>query len=82
MNTKLTLSLDKEVIEQAKRYAKEKDISLSALIEHYLQRLVATYQSDNEDEGSIVEALSGIIELPSDYDYKAEYAKHLSKKHQ
>ncbi|MEM6806223.1 MAG: DUF6364 family protein [Bacteroidota bacterium] len=36
MNTKLTLSLNKEVIEQAKKYAKTHNVSLSSLIENYL----------------------------------------------
>lgn len=32
MNTKLTLSLDKDIIEQAKIYAKEHNMSLSFII--------------------------------------------------
>ena len=37
MTTKLTLSLDKEVIESAKEYAKSQGRSLSNVIEEYLK---------------------------------------------
>ena len=37
---KLTLSLDKEVIEKAKAYVKKKGVSLSAFIEEYLREKV------------------------------------------
>lgn len=82
MSTKLTLSLDKKVIELAKKYAKEKQVSLSFLVENYLQKLVAEYQFDVENGNSIVEELAGIIDLPADYDYKDEYANYLSEKYQ
>ena len=37
MDTKLTLKLDTAIIELAKSYAKDKNTSLSKLIENYLQ---------------------------------------------
>ena len=36
MDTKLTLKLDQEIIERAKLYASDKKLSLSRLIENYL----------------------------------------------
>ncbi|WP_335966975.1 DUF6364 family protein [Galbibacter sp. PAP.153] len=39
MNTKLTLTIEKEIIERAKNYAKEKNRSLSDIIENYLKML-------------------------------------------
>ena len=39
MNTKLTLNLDKEIINEAKIYAKSHSVSLSKLIENYLNSL-------------------------------------------
>jgi hypothetical protein len=39
MKTKLTLTLNKEIIEQAKSYAKDNDLSLSELIGTYLKSL-------------------------------------------
>ncbi len=40
MDTKLTLNVDKVIIEQAKDYAKSHKISLSRLIESYLASLI------------------------------------------
>jgi hypothetical protein len=40
MNTKLTLSLDKAVIEEAKKFASEKGSSLSELVENYFKLLI------------------------------------------
>jgi len=40
MTTKLTLTVEKTVIEKAKSYAKNTDRSLSELIETYLETLV------------------------------------------
>ncbi len=39
MNTKLTLNLDKEIINEANIYAKSHRVSLSKLIENYLNSL-------------------------------------------
>ena len=46
MNTKLTLNLDKGVIEEAKSYAKENNVSLSKLIENYLNSLTKTSKKE------------------------------------
>lgn len=81
MNTKLTLSLDQKIIESAKDYAKKHNISLSFLIENYLQKLISEYQFDEVKKGSIVEELSGIINLENDFDHKKELHDHLNKKY-
>jgi len=48
MDTKLTLKLDQEIIEKAKRFARHRNTSLSMLIENYLQSL--TNQEDSGDK--------------------------------
>ena len=48
MNTKLTLTLEKEVIEKAKHYAKENGRSLSNIVESYFKSLV---EDNKDDEG-------------------------------
>lgn len=53
MNTKLTLSLDKKVIERSKKYARAKGQSLSKLIEEYLQGLTSKKNSEIVDEESL-----------------------------
>lgn len=79
MDTKLTLKLDRSVIENAKVYAKNKNVSLSQLVETYLNLL--TNPKNQEDVTPLVKSLSGIIKLPKQYDYKKEYKKHLSDKY-
>ena len=79
MDTKLTLNIDKLVIEQAKRYAKKNQVSLSSLIENYLNSL----SQKTEKKSSIsplVESLTGVI--PSgNYDDKKDYRNYLSEKY-
>jgi hypothetical protein len=80
MDKKLTLNLDASVIEHAKLYAKKNKISLSELIEAYLKSII-DYKTKNEEITPLVKSLSGVIELPSDFDVKDEYTKHLMEKH-
>jgi len=80
MDTKLTLSLDKTIIEKAKKYAKSNKVSLSRLIETYLASL--TIKNQNETEISpFVKSLSGVISLDNEKDLKADYTDYLIKKH-
>lgn len=79
MDTKLTLKLDNSVIEQAKTYAKNKNTSLSKLVEAYLGLLVDP--QNIQEVTPLVKSLSGVIELPKNLDYKKEYKKHLTNKY-
>ena len=80
MDTKLTLKLEQAVIEKAKEYAKRQRTSLSRLIENYL--LYITDEENVEEKITpLVNSLSGIIDLPDDYDHKKGYADYLSKKY-
>jgi len=80
MDTKLTLNVDKNVIEQAKEYSKTHHISLSRLIESYLSSLVA--KKDRKIEITpLVESLSGVIELENDFNYKESYTDYLIEKY-
>ena len=80
METKLTLRLNGNVIERAKLYARGHKISLSKMIESYLDSLTR----EKEEKIAItplVESLSGVIDLPDDFDYKKEYGDYLIKKY-
>ena len=82
METKLTLRLNNNVIVRAKKYARSHNISLSKMIESYLDSL--TKQKEEEKRISITplaESLSGVIDLPSDFDYKKEYRDYLEEKY-
>ncbi len=79
MDSKLTLKLDQSIIERAKAYAKEKNISLSKMIENYLQAL--TKKQTREIEISpLVESLTGVIKLQDD-DYRKDYSDYLTEKY-
>lgn len=82
MNTKLTLTIDDSVIEKAKKYAKNKQRSLSDLIESYLKALT---KDDEESETAelppIVKSLRGSFRMPENFDYKDELSKKLSEKY-
>jgi hypothetical protein len=80
MTTKLTLTVDKNVIESAKVYAKKSGRSLSALIENYLKALVLKEKSEKDFSPKVKELL-GSIKLPKDFDYKTELQKVIAKKH-
>jgi ribosome recycling factor len=70
MNTKLTLNLDKNIIKSAKEYAKNRKVSLSQLIENYLNSL--TKKEDKDIKVSpLVESLTGVIPNENK-DYKTE----------
>jgi DNA-directed RNA polymerase subunit F len=64
MNTKLTLSLDKKVIEYAKDLARKNGKSLSELVENYFKHL--TSNEINKEITSLspkVKKLKGIIKV-------------------
>ena len=84
MDTKLTLKLDKLVIEQAKKYASSHKRSLSRIIESYLKSLINRDKNDNESDIEIspfVKSMSIDIKIPADLDYKSEIINHLEDKH-
>lgn len=82
METKLTLRLNENVIERAKNYARSHNISLSKMIETYLDSI--TKQKEEDKKISItplVESLSGIVDLPAEFDYKKDYRDFLEDKY-
>ena len=82
MNTKLTLVLEQEIIQKAKDYAKQKNRSLSNIIENYLKSLTKEETKKQTIKVSpIVKSLRGSFKLPKDFDYKIELGKAIEKKH-
>ncbi|GMV06814.1 MAG: hypothetical protein AMXMBFR53_30890 [Gemmatimonadota bacterium] len=57
MKTKLTVTVDREVLPRAKRYARARGVSLSALIEDALRSMTA------EEEGSFSQRWRGTLRL-------------------
>jgi hypothetical protein len=81
MNTKLTLSLEKEVIEQAKIYAKETGRSLSEMVESYFRNLTSKRDSDYKDVDPKIRKLIGRITLPDDFDIKKAKEEYYKEKY-
>lgn len=84
MDTKLTLKLDKFVIDQAKEYAATHKRSLSRIIEAYLKSLIKPTNSDGDDDFEIspyVKSMSTGVNIPADLDYKSDYLNHMADKH-
>ncbi|MEP7265976.1 MAG: DUF6364 family protein [Saprospiraceae bacterium] len=84
MDAKLTLKLDKVVINKAKEYAAARKRSLSAMIESYLKSLVEKGSVNPNDEIEIspfVKSMATGVKVPADLDYKKEYGDHLVDKY-
>lgn len=80
METKLTIRLKKKVIDQAKEYAFNHKISLSKMVEAYLESITEQAKDDIEIT-PLVESLSGIIHLNDNHDLKNDYANYLAEKY-
>ena len=82
MNTKLTLTIEKKVIEKAKKYATEKNRSLSGIIENYLKLLIVEERKNDERSlNPIVKSLKGSFKMSEKIDYKKELEKQLNEKY-
>lgn len=76
MRNRLILNIDKAIIKQAKAYAK-KHVSLSGLIENYLNSL--TRNPAKAEVSPLVVSLTGVMEPLGDY--KKGYTDYLSEKY-
>jgi hypothetical protein len=80
MTAKLTLSIDKDVIEQSKLYAASQNRSLSDLIESFLRTVTVT-EGKNVEITTRVKALRGSFKAPVDFDYKKVLQEEIIRKH-
>ncbi len=82
METKLTLRLNDNVIERAKKYARSHNISLSKMIEAYLDSVTKqTSEKNTITTTPLVDSLSGVIDLSDDFDDKKDYHNYLEEKY-
>lgn len=77
MQTKLTLSVDDSLIQQAKDYAKQNDKSLSQIVTDYFRAL--TESKKLLDNAPITQSLIGVLDV-QDVD-ELDYKKHLEDKY-
>jgi len=80
MDAKLTLKLNSKIIEEAKLYAKERNTSLSQMIENYLAA-VTNEESKKRKVNPIIKSLTGVISLDEKKDYRQAYTKYLTEKY-
>lgn len=79
MTTKLTLTVEKEIIEKSKSFAKKTGTSLSNIVENYLASIV-----EEKQDAQVSEKLSkivGKVKLPDSFDEERELREYLEKKH-
>lgn len=82
MNTKLTLTIEKEVIEIAKEYARGKGQSLSEMVENYFKFITVGRKQIKEKQLSPrVKKLRGIIKTDTSFNYKQILTEELAKKY-
>ena len=62
--TKLTLSADARIVRQAKRLAKERHTSVSALFARYVENLSRAHDEDLRTVGPLTRRASGLVRLP------------------
>ena len=80
MNAKLTLSLDRDIIEQAKGFARTHHKSLSKLIEGYLRQVTNSNEASKQVT-PLVSKLSGVIDAQKIGDHKSGYTDYLADKY-
>lgn len=81
MDTKLTLKLDREAIERAKRYTDRRGLSLSRLVERYFLRLAESEELPPEKPTGVVAELAGVLAGVEIGDSREDYTEYLVKKY-
>lgn len=82
MTNKLTLKLDKNIIEQAKQYAKLKNTSLSELVENYFAILISQVQTEDAGNAPLTKELLGVAEDNERMNLNEQYTDYLIEKYQ
>lgn len=71
METKLTLTIEKTIIQTAKEYAKDKGQSLSEMVENYFKLVTADRRKVNPEQLTPrVQRLRGVLKTDTALDHK------------
>ena len=81
MDSKLTLSVDKNLAEKAKLYARSQGRSLSDLVEAYFKVLTTGEEESDLKVSPKIKALKGSLKVPDDFNYKRELSDSLDNKY-
>ena len=82
MNTKLTLTLDPFIIQEAKRYAKNQGTSVSKLVENYFSGLKSASKEEDLKLTGVVQELAGVLKVAEIDDINSEIVDYLEEKYQ
>ena len=82
METKLTLRMDKNIINAAKRFAREHHTSLSSLVADYFRRLVMNNTREQQPTPILAE-ITGVLKKTSGSreNWQEEYHQHIEEKY-
>lgn len=78
MKQKLTLSLNKDVIERAKYFAKHTQRSVSEIVEGYLDKI--TKETVKTEIPPELSKLFGAVKLPKDFDPEKARRRNMEEK--
>lgn len=83
ISTKITLTLEKELIERAKKYAQAHNRSLSNLIEELLHTIIEADRETGIELTPLVKSLKGSVKVPGAgaFDEKELLEEELMKKY-
>lgn len=73
---KLTIRISQNILDEAKRYAREHGTTLTRLVTAYLERLGTT--SDRLDSAPLTRSLAGSLPVAAS---RSEYREHLEQRH-
>lgn len=80
MTTKLTLTLEKRIIDRAKRYAHKTGRSLSDLVESYLDSITSAESEPVNELPEDIKKLFGSVKIPPELNHKKEIRDILAKR--
>ena len=79
--TKLTLSADQELVDQAKKLAEEEGTSLSSMFARYLAAVLKRRRKkDKEPPGPVTYKATGLVKLPANKSDRELLEKALAEK--
>lgn len=87
MKTKLTLNIDDKIVARAKRESAKRNVSLSYVVENYLDRFSKpdAMKKTKKSEPSLLERIrkytKNAAPVSDDFDYKKAIHEHLDEKY-
>ena len=85
MTTKLTLSINKEVIKNAKLFSKKNGVSISRMVENFLKQSVNTHPektvANKDDLPPFLKKMHGAVKTNDKREYREVYRDYIREKY-